>query len=859
MDAMFATGKLALFSMLCLLAGPYACIGQTPQVLFITSGDNPGTEWRTISALCDLYGLTCGWRSPAQAVAEVSPTTVDSQGTLAAILEASILDPTVSRSDATILWKSLMKARIPVLILSTHPSTLAVPDANGSGPLASLKSVYLEGKLSSWQTTQTNRKVMRELTGISARIRHNTQSSVTVIGSASPDSKIAPLLLVRSADGASYPVYSEIGGTEGLVFSATFSHPVQDGGYIFEPDKDASLISVIPILTFLRFAGGQYCWHRDSDCANLTIDDPWLTEPYGNLNFEGLLANMQKARFHTTIAFIPWNYDRSSEKVVAMFKNHPEHYSISIHGNNHDHWEFYKYRTTAADPLPAKPFDVQEANIRQGLARMERFRQLTGLDFDPVMIFPHYVPPVGTFGLLKKYNFLMTANSTHIPLQYDPPPDPILYLRSVTVHFGNFASAMRHARNDWSAASIALDLFLDNPVLFFEHHSFFRGGTDAFNETAEMVNTLQPNTRWMSLGDIARRLYLERTRPDGNRDIRAFCRSIDLANSTERELTYHVEKAETSDLPIRHVRVDGMPHRYTVSDGHLRLAVAVQPRQSCRIDIEYEDSFDAAQVDISKNDPRVNRIRALSDWRDCTLERHVLTRFIVDFYYASMLYRLGLIGAAAVCFAVVAAVTATGWKLFRRIRQRALPAEIRSKHPESELSMQGESSARRQIAPDVRLGENVIVRDFVNLYGCEIGDNCRIGTFVEIQRGARIGKNCKIQSHTFICEGVTIADGVFIGHNVTFINDRFPSAVRGDGRLRTDEDWVCIPTFVKSDASIGSSVTILCGVTIGENALVGAGSVVTKDVPAGAVVAGNPARVLRTAAHSATDKKGVIV
>jgi acetyltransferase-like isoleucine patch superfamily enzyme len=157
------------------------------------------------------------------------------------------------------------------------------------------------------------------------------------------------------------------------------------------------------------------------------------------------------------------------------------------------------------------------------------------------------------------------------------------------------------------------------------------------------------------------------------------------------------------------------------------------------------------------------------------------------------------------------------------------------------------NSATSRIAPDVVLGENVIIRDFVNLYGCRIGDNSRIGTFVEIQKGAAVGKNCKIQSHTFLCEGVTIEDNVFIGHNVTFINDRFPQAVRGDGQLQTEADWVCIPTLVKSGASIGSSATILCGVTIGENALIGAGSVVTRDVPAGAVVAGNPARVLRSA------------
>jgi len=151
----------------------------------------------------------------------------------------------------------------------------------------------------------------------------------------------------------------------------------------------------------------------------------------------------------------------------------------------------------------------------------------------------------------------------------------------------------------------------------------------------------------------------------------------------------------------------------------------------------------------------------------------------------------------------------------------------------------------QKIADNVKLGENVRIYDFVNIYGCEIGDNSRVGTFVEIQKGAVIGKNCKIQSHTFICEGVTIEDDVFVGHNVTFINDRFPRSVNTDGAMQTDADWKCIPTLIKKGASIGSSVTILCGVTIGENSIVGAGSVVTRDVPPGAVVAGNPARIMK--------------
>jgi acetyltransferase-like isoleucine patch superfamily enzyme len=151
----------------------------------------------------------------------------------------------------------------------------------------------------------------------------------------------------------------------------------------------------------------------------------------------------------------------------------------------------------------------------------------------------------------------------------------------------------------------------------------------------------------------------------------------------------------------------------------------------------------------------------------------------------------------------------------------------------------------KNIAPDVKLGKDVKIYDFVNLYGCEIDAGSKIGTFVEIQKGAKIGKNCKISSHTFICEGVTIEDNVFVGHNVTFINDRFPRSTAANGGLQTEEDWVCIPTLVKQGASIGSSATLLCGVTVGEKAIVGAGSVVTKDVPPNTIVAGNPARVLR--------------
>src|SRR5581483_5485067 len=177
----------------------------------------------------------------------------------------------------------------------------------------------------------------------------------------------------------------------------------------------------------------------------------------------------------------------------------------------------------------------------------------------------------------------------------------------------------------------------------------------------------------------------------------------------------------------------------------------------------------------------------------------------------------------------------------RKTPKKKMRAQRRLNRPCINLFMPGQFCV---IAPDVKLGRDVAIYNFVNLYGCEIGDGTKIGTFVEIQKNARVGRNCKISSHSFICEAVTIEDEVFIGHGVIFINDKFPRATNKAGELQTEADWTPVPTIVKRGASIGSGATILCGVTIGERAIVGAGAVVTKDVPAESTVAGNPATIV---------------
>ena len=654
----------------------FASEARAAQVVFITPEARADSQWPTIDALCDFYGLTCALRAPSQ---EPNSPEADLQGTLAVIVQASALSPPTGQADAKALWERIRDSRTQVLVLSDRPLLLSLPD-----PAIPVSFIALPQGLSSWQITQGNRRVTRELTGVSGTIRKGASPTAIVLDADGRSSEPIPLMSVQSTDGAWHPIYAEFTDAEKPIFFAAISPSSQGRVGASESGDESTFIDLTPILTFLRFAGGQYCWHRDSDYANLTIDDPWLVEPYGCLSYRRLLTEMQKARFHTTIAFIPWNYDRSDESVVAIFRDHPELYSICIHGNNHDHWEFYKYSTTSADAWPAKSLAVQEADIRQGLARMEEFSRLTGLDVDRVMVFPQHLAPMETFVVLKRYNFLATVNLTNVPLDVEPPGDLVSGLRAFTARYGNLASVSRHLPAGRSPAQIALDLFLDNPVLFFEHHTLFRNGIEAFDKTAEVVNSLQPAVQWAGLGTIARHLYLERDRPDGSRNVRMFCRSIDLVNEQEHEETCFVQKEETSDVPIRSVLVSGAAHPYAVSQGRLELSVAVEPHQSCRIEVQYEDHFQPSQVDISKNDRRINRLRTLSDFRDRTVYRHKSLRWTVDAYYASGLYRLGLMKTAILFGAFAVALAAGGWKLVRRMRRAV------SRHRTSALSVKQE-------------------------------------------------------------------------------------------------------------------------------------------------------------------------
>lgn len=650
-----------VFLLALLLCNPLQGSGvRAPQVLYITHARPADGGRRMIDTLCDFYGLTCDTRLPKDTLEELG-----GPGTLAVIVDASALDAPAPLPQGETLRRRLLECRVPVLVLCAEPRAVPPAGQQGAGWTAGVRFTPLTGKPSAWRMTQSNPRVTRELTGLSGRA--GAGAPAVAIDPASLSDELTPLMLIQSEDGLQRPTYVEGKAAGGPVFFAAFSREIPEEDCVFGPDVDSGLPGAVPILTFLRFAGGPYCWHRRADYANLTIDDPWLTEPFGCLSYPGLLAEMQKARFHTTIAFVPWYYDSSDDGIVAAFRDHPEYYSLCVHGNNHDRWEFYRYRTIPGDPTPARPLAVQEADIRQGLARMERLRQLTGLDYDRVMVFPHFIAPEETLTALKRHNYLMTVNARNLPMDLPPREDRLSPLLGVTLRYGNFVSVRRHLPASLSRARIALELFLDNPVIFYEHHGLFRRGMDAFNGTAELVNTIQPETKWAGLGEIARHLYSQRDRPDGGCDIKAFSGSIELVNDLERERVFHIEKAEVLNVPIEQVLVDGVPCTHTLSDGSLRLTVAVGPHRSCRVDIRYKDDFQPSYTDISRSDPRVNRIRALSDFRDCTLAGSPVTTAIVRVYYAGKLYKLGLKGTAVVCCVFAAAAAICGAMALRRV------------------------------------------------------------------------------------------------------------------------------------------------------------------------------------------------
>ena len=461
------------------------------------------------------------------------------------------------------------------------------------------------------------------------------------------------------ANGIEHTVFTRVMNGTHEVFFATENGP--DNVPIGPSPYNELLVfaNLAPELMFLHHAGGVRIWHSPAHYANLTIDDAWLREPYGYVNYNGLLAEMQRHNFHTTIAFVPWNFDRSQPGVVSLFQKNQNRFSICIHGNNHDHQEFGAYDN--------KPLNGQENDVKQGLARMEKFKELTQLSYDPVMVFPHSVSPAQTFALLKRYNLWATANSLNVPMGSEPPSDAEFSLRTVTMEFEDFPSMRRYsAEAPGPQAQLAVDAFLGNPMLFYVHQGFFASGIEAFDGTADIVNRLEPGTKWSSLGDVARHLYLEKLRDDDNYDIRAFSSEIDLTNHHATDATFFVQKDEDFTLPLT-VLMDGKSYPYQRSGNKLMLSVVIRAGESRNIAVVYTNDLRLSAIDTSRHSVRVRAIRYLSDFRDEVVSKTTVGRSLIHGYADNYdrWNRFALISTS-----LFGLVFASSW-CFRRSRKRS--------------------------------------------------------------------------------------------------------------------------------------------------------------------------------------------
>ncbi len=383
-----------------------------------------------------------------------------------------------------------------------------------------------------------------------------------------------------------------------------------------------SFSSMAPFILFLSNTVADYGWHSPGHYANLTIDDPWLIQPYGYLDYKALLIEMEEHNFHTTAAFVPWNFDRSRPEVVALFQSHPDRYSVCVHGNNHAHREFGEYRGNSLSD--------QIADIKQGIARMERFTALTHIPYDRFMVFPHAVAPELTFAALSTYGFLGTANSSNIPLGEPFPRDPIFFLRPSTTNYASLLSLYRYpAAGEVPYLEVAIHAFLGNPILFYDHASLFSSGIGAFDAHADFINHIQPDTKWTTLGEIARHSYLIRKRTNGDVEVLMLSREMELENPADAAQVFYVHRNNSARLGGT-LTADGSLMHSEDSSGE---RIVIPAHESRLLRMAYANDLDLAHEEVKSRRPYVYALRMISDFRDLYLSKSSLGESFVKSYY----------------------------------------------------------------------------------------------------------------------------------------------------------------------------------------------------------------------------------
>ena len=621
-------------------------------VVLIRSTGEPSSEQHELELATQFYGLTLKVITANGDLDDHLLRPIQQSETVAVAIEANALNAV---NQAKVL-RALHRpgGSVPVLILGltaeTDHTRFAAWSSEAAGSIAHLESTgnlqYVVGKVEG---------ITGQLTGLELPF----PGSDTFYFVQTADNRAHEILSVRNGHQV-VPVFVEEEVKQQKVFLLCKKNPLHR--QLENSDTQAAFAEIAAVMIFTKYCAGNKAWHALQHYANLTIDDPWLREPYGHLAYKNLLEEMDRHNFHTTIAFVPWNYDRSEGPVVALFRDHPGRFSVCIHGDNHDHREF--------DDFGSKPLSLQIAAIKQSLARMHEFQALTGISYDNVFVFPHNIGSNSILEQLKTYNFIATVNSVNVPMDRTRPTSLLFALRPATLYFGDFPSISRASATMTNAAAfIGINEFLDNPLFFYGHQDLFTSGIDAFDGVADQVNQRQPDTRWGGLGDIVKNLYVVRLRDDSNFDVLAFSSDIVLNNSSGRNALFHIQKQESASPPIASASVDNQPVPFELEDGYLSLSVAVPAGEARSVVIRYKNGLDLASISISKSSFRVSLLRKVSDFRDITLSKSFVGRAIIEYYYKDKSSPLILLVGA---FALIVAGTFGTWCMLVIVKRRIL-------------------------------------------------------------------------------------------------------------------------------------------------------------------------------------------
>ncbi len=366
--------------------------------------------------------------------------------------------------------------------------------------------------------------------------------------------------------------------------------------------------NILPIMMFLKYSNGEMCWHSIHKYANLTIDDPYFIETYGHLNLHDLFDEMQTHNFHTTIAFIPKNFNNKFDtSIVNLFKNYPDRYSIVEHGNNHDGYEFICYTQDQLDTLnetynniwinqTPRPYKDQECDIVEGRTRLDYMYNGIGINYGKIMVFPYGISLSPTLEMLKKYNFNMTVNAQYKPyllLPGDCDTTYDFYMTPANMGFGNFGVCGRrhpYFSSDPSKPNFLrfkLNMFIGKPILSYTHEGLFVNGQDAYDNFADSINYWYPDVEWHSLNFIIKRLYLEKLNFDSTIDVEFFGNDIVVSNETNKDNLYHLKKYETGNVPIYSIKIDSQTVNYTITNDTLEINVNIPAHCEKEIKIRY--------------------------------------------------------------------------------------------------------------------------------------------------------------------------------------------------------------------------------------------------------------------------------